>query len=254
VSRNQFSLTTGLLVSALALSACGQQPGGSSVEETCPQANCSEKTINAPAPAAPTIPPSAPEKAPSTDPASPTAYRFPDFDPSWKLGRSSYEKMVRYYNANVADIPNTRYATIIDFNQPSSHRRLYLFDLKNGTVEMHATAHGKNSDPDGDGFATLFSNTPDSLQSSLGFYLTLATYSGSHGYSLRLRGLEATNSNAEARDIVMHPADYVSDANNYAGRSWGCPAIDPKISKGVIDKVRNGSLILIDYDPATAPN
>ena len=28
-----------------------------------------------------------------------------------------------------------------------------------------------------------------------------------------------------------------------AGRSWGCPALDPKVSKGVIDKIRNGGLL-----------
>lgn len=242
-----FNLKTGTLFAlSLALTACGQP--GQQLEETCSQDKCSEKTINAPVSPDPVTPPAPqPPSPPALSPA-PTAYRFPDFDPKWDLGRGTYEKMERYHAANAEKIGNPRYVTIIDFSQPMSHHRLYLFDLKHGTVERHATSHGKNSDRDNDGFATEFSNTPDSLQSSLGFYLTLATYNGSHGYSLRLRGLEKTNDKAEERAIVMHPADYVSDAKNYAGRSWGCPAVDPKISKKLIDRVKNGSLILIAYD------
>jgi hypothetical protein len=246
----QLNLSTGIFAfSLLALTACGQPTA--QVEETCSQPGCSEKNINSPLPtepAAPTVPAAAVPSSPISD----DSYRFPQFSDSWKMGRATYEKMVAYYNQNLAAIKNTRYVTIIDFSQPMSHKRFYLFDLKTGAVETHVTAHGKNSDPDNDGFPTKFSNTPDSLQSSLGFYLTLSTYSGSHGYSLRLRGLESTNNNAEARDIVMHPADYISDDKNYAGRSWGCPAIDPKVSKAVIDRVKNGSLLLIDYDPSEA--
>ncbi|MGE3262447.1 MAG: murein L,D-transpeptidase catalytic domain family protein [Bacteriovoracia bacterium] len=243
---NLFSVRqVSLLLAAFALSACGQT---GQLEETCTGAKC-EKTVNAPV--APETPPGvpAPPQAPSVPSAS---YRFPEFDPDWKMGRATYEKMKAYYNRNLDLIPNARYATIVDFSQPSSHHRFYLFDLKAGTVELHATSHGKNSDPDNDGFPTEFSNTVDSLQSSLGFYLTLKTYNGSHGYSLRLRGLESTNSKAEERDIVMHPADYVSDANNYAGRSFGCPAVDPKYSKKIIDRLRDGSLLLIDYDASEA--
>ena len=81
--------------------------------------------------------------------------------------------------------------------------------------------------------------------SSLGFYRTLTTYNGKHGYSLKLAGLSPTNSNAEARAIMMHPADYVVDGVR-AGRSWGCTAIDPKTSKDVIDRVKNGSIMLVD--------
>jgi hypothetical protein len=69
---------------------------------------------------------------------------------------------------------------------------------------------------------------------------------GEHGYSLRLRGLEATNNNAEVRDIVMHPAPYVQESADRAGRSWGCAALDPTISQYVIDDVKDGSLLLMD--------
>lgn len=171
--------------------------------------------------------------------------RFPAFQPSWGLKRAIYEKAVAYYEKNRAGLPNPRYATLIDFSQHSSKKRLYLFDLSGERVARHNTSHGKNSDPDDTGYANKFSNEEGSLMSSLGIYHTVGTYTGDHGYSLRLIGLESTNDNALKRLIVVHPADYVSDAGGKAGRSWGCPALDPKISKGVIDKIKNGSMLLI---------
>ena len=66
------------------------------------------------------------------------------------------------------------------------------------------------------------------------------------GLSLRLEGLSPTNSNAAERAIVMHPADYVSDSAPKAGRSWGCPALDPNVSSSMISRVKNGSVLLID--------
>jgi hypothetical protein len=101
--------------------------------------------------------------------------------------------------------------------------------------------------------ASRFSNRDGSHQSALGLYITAETYSGSHGRSLKLDGKEAGfNSAARGRAIVMHEADYASDAhvrrNGYMGRSWGCPAMDPAVAQDVIDLVKNGSAMLI-YSP-----
>ncbi len=213
-------------------------------EETCQGDSCSERDINAPVGVQA-------EEAPVDDydsiagnPARSTL-RFPIFDPSWSLSRAIFEKAMHYFEQNKNSIPNPRYFMVVDFNLHSSKKRLFVFDLSNGTVQKHNVAAGKNSDPDGNGYATRFSNTPNSKMSSLGFYQTLHTYTGGHGLSLRLRGLSGTNSNVEARDVVMHPANYVSDSGR-AGRSWGCPAIDPAISQGLIAKVKNGAMLLID--------
>jgi len=59
-------------------------------------------------------------------------------------------------------------------------------------------AHGKNS---GDINAKSFSNRSESLESSLGFFLTAETFSGDNGYSLRLDGSEkGINDNARVRE------------------------------------------------------
>ena len=102
-------------------------------------------------------------------------------------------------------------------------------------------------------YADHFSNISQSNKSSLGFYETLNSYIGKNGYSLQLQGLEnGINDNANSRAIVMHGAEYVSEnfiqARGFLGRSWGCPAVPEKMSKPIIDKIKNGTCLFI-YSP-----
>ena len=136
-----------------------------------------------------------------------------------------------------------RYVVMIDLGLKSSHRRFFILDLKTGVMESHLTSHGSGSDPNSTGYGQYFSNKQDSHMSSLGIYRTMGTFTSNHGRALRLEGLSSTNSNVYARAIIVHAANYVSDANSTAGRSWGCPALDPKYTQGVIDKIRGGALM-----------
>ena len=117
---------------------------------------------------------------------------------------------------------------VIDYSQPSTARRLWIFDLrKKSLVLRDLVAHGANS---GENFATQFSNLEGSHQSSLGLFRTAETYHGGNGYSLRMDGLEpGVNDAARDRLIVMHGAPYVNPAaipaKGRLGRSWGCPAV-----------------------------
>ena len=235
-------ISNGIVFFALfALSACGQLPA--QTEEQCTSASCSETDINAPLPGTTDDPSTPPETAPSIDPSS---LNFPEFNAAWGLKRSVYDKAVENYRLRWDEIAVKQYVVVVDFSQHSSKKRFYLFDLAKGTVERHAVAHGLNSDRNNDGYADSFSNAEGSLQSSLGFYLTLATYQGKYGYSMRLSGKDSTNSNAQARAVVVHPAPYVSDSSGKAaGRSWGCPALDPSISANVIKKIKNGAMFYI---------
>src|SRR3954467_8282272 len=99
--------------------------------------------------------------------------------------------------------------TVIDYSRPSTEPRLWVLDLAQRRVLFQElVAHGGGS---GENYATQFSNTVDSRQTSLGLFLTAGTYAGGNGYSLKLRGLDrGVNDRAEVRNIVMHGAPYVS--------------------------------------------
>ena len=139
---------------------------------------------------------------------------------------------------------------VIDYSKRSTEQRLWVFDLKrSGVLFQELVAHGRNS---GDDRAVRFSNEPGSLMSSLGLFLTADTYIGKHGLSLRLQGLQkGLNDNSLERAIVIHAADYVSESvaqkAGRIGRSWGCPAVRPAISRKLIETVQGGVLMLAYY-------
>lgn len=139
---------------------------------------------------------------------------------------------------------------VIDFSLPSSEKRLWIFDLDSKQLVLHDfVAHGNRS---GDNFATSFSNTNGSHQSSIGLFRTAESYHGKHGYSLRMDGLEpGINDRARERAIVIHPADYVNPAwiprQGRIGRSQGCPAVRPEIARTVVDKLKGGQFMFSWY-------
>lgn len=148
--------------------------------------------------------------------------------------------------------PRQRLA-VIDFDLPSTEKRLWVLDLAQNQVLFRSlVAHGNKS---GQREATQFSNVNGSNASSLGFYVTGSTYVGKHGRSLRLNGLdEGFNSNAAARSIVVHGASYVSEAvikqTGRLGRSQGCPALPLDLYEPIIDTLKNGAALFINKSDA----
>jgi L,D-transpeptidase-like protein len=143
--------------------------------------------------------------------------------------------------------------TVIDYSLPSSARRLWVIDVARHRVLFHElVAHGAGS---GDDEVMTFSNEPGSRASSLGLFRTTDTYRGRHGQSLRLDGLEpGVNDRAMERAIVMHAAAYVSPAfvraRGRLGRSWGCPALDPRVHRQLIDRIKGGTAVFAYYPDA----
>lgn len=141
--------------------------------------------------------------------------------------------------------------TVVDFSKASVENRFFIIDVKNFKVVFKTlVAHGRNS---GDLFAQKFSNKPESYESSLGLYVTGSTYSGKHGYSLVLNGMEkGINDKARERAIVIHSADYVSqdyiERYGRIGRSLGCPALANDVCSTIIDIIKNGSCLFL-YHP-----
>jgi len=147
------------------------------------------------------------------------------------------------------EIEENSYLTVIDMSISANRNRFFLIDVENEKIiHKSIVAHGRNS---GGEFAKYFSNKVGSFQSSIGFYRTAETYQGKHGLSLRLDGLEYSNSNARKRAIVIHAADYVSSMfikkNGRLGRSLGCPSLPQKNYDQVVHKIKNGSLLFIYY-------
>lgn len=149
-------------------------------------------------------------------------------------------------------VTNTSMLSIVDFSKPSYEKRLWVIDLRNDHVimDMHV-AQGHNS---GKIFATRFSNQSGSHESSPGIFTTIGNkYHGEYGKSLRIRGWEAgINDNAFSRGIVIHSEWYVTPSfiqrMGYAGRTWGCFAVNPDHIDRLIQLIHGGS-VFFAYAP-----
>jgi len=179
-------------------------------------------------------------------------YQAINFGDTEKPDFEMFDKGIEGYNRLKEDhkLSGDEILTLIDFSKSANVKRLWVIGLKDKKVLYHSlVAHGRNS---GDVYASRFSNLPNSNKSSLGFYATGVMYTGKHGLSLILHGLEkGINDQAEARAIVMHGADYVSDSYirriGRLGRSLGCPALPLDVYQEIIKKLAGGTCLFIYY-------
>lgn len=167
--------------------------------------------------------------------------------------QSILEMAIRGYTKLLRNesVPQPEILTLVDFSLPSDKERMWVFDIETGKLLYNSlVAHGRNS---GDRLASHFSNSPGSFTSSLGFYLTGDIYQGKHGLSLYLDGLEkGINDKARERAIVIHGADYATanfiQQHGRLGRSLGCPALPPHLTRDVINTIKGGTCLFI-YAP-----
>ena len=174
-----------------------------------------------------------------------------------KIFATAVEKYRGYYcsfgrNAGPAQI------IVVDFAKHSREPRLYRVDLRtgDGLDTPIVVAHGIGSDPDQDGYATIFSNVYNSLSSSLGAAIGAERYLGQNGLSLRLDGLEPSNNQMRVRDIVVHSyaperrryfnADYIADKGR-PGSSEGCFVVEPDKREWILETLENGGFIYSGY-------
>lgn len=173
--------------------------------------------------------------------------KYSHLDPKKVIPKYAFEKAMDFFQKYESKFKNKNYITIIDFKAKSTTKRMYVVNMKTGAVERYLTAHGSGSDTNHDGYATSFSNVSGSGKSSLGAYMVAETYSGKYGLSVRLDGLQSTNSNARSRAVVMHPASYVSSNRSLLGRSLGCPAIEFQYRNYLIGILKGGSMLYAAY-------
>jgi len=170
---------------------------------------------------------------------------YAHLDPKREVPTDLLKEAVLYFEANKSGFPNQAYISIVDFKKRSNLQRFFIINMETGEVEKYRTTHGINSDKDNDGYAESFGNVVNSGKSSLGFIRTAEVYWGKYKRSIRLDGLQATNSNVRARAIVYHGWDNVKEENRIQGRSWGCVTLDWKLKDAVLDKIKEGSLMYI---------
>ena len=139
---------------------------------------------------------------------------------------------------------------LVDFSKPSNEPRFFLVNLMNGQVDSHLVAHGRGSDPDHSGFVEQFSNEFGSHATSNGTYATSDYYQGKYGLSMKVRGLDWSNYNAEPRAIVIHNAWYAEPEmiaqHGKLGRSEGCFAFSRQSQWDVMRRLAGGRMIYAD--------
>jgi hypothetical protein len=132
--------------------------------------------------------------------------------------------------------------------------RGYVFDMDRLEVVdgPFTVAHGRGSSTSQYGVPTRFSNASGSNATSLGLYVAQAAYAfhgktAGHPYSstgLRLMGVSSGfNDNAFARRVVAHGAPYVTPTK--AGRSEGCPAMEPERAARLLPKLADGGMVFL---------
>lgn len=151
---------------------------------------------------------------------------------------------------NRARLWRTDMVGVADFAMPSSLPRFHFADLEKGQVRSFLVAHGRGSDPEHDGFLKIFSNEPGSLATSRGAFITYEWYKGKYGTSIRLGGVDADNSHALDRAIVLHPAWYANadmlEKWGKLGRSDGCFAMGEADFNEALWHLSGGRLIYAD--------
>jgi len=164
-----------------------------------------------------------------------------EIDPS--LLRRALDAVERHHDA----ISYRDFIGVADFSLPSRAPRFHLLNLADGSVRSHLVAHGRGSDPAHTGWLERFSNEPHSNATSAGAYRTGCLYVGAHGHSMRLEGLDPTNSNALSRAIVVHGAWYVNEQvighSGMLGRSQGCFAVADSSLPEIMARLGPGRLI-----------
>lgn len=154
------------------------------------------------------------------------------------------------FNRHRAQVRNADLMAIADYSRASRDRRFHLVDVVSGASVSMLVAHGRGSDPAHSGWLQKFSNADGSYASCAGAFVTGDAYSGKHGRSMRLIGLDATNSNALDRAIVIHTAPYVTEAMardmGKVGRSQGCFTLTEPDLRQVLARMGDGRFLYSD--------
>lgn len=158
-----------------------------------------------------------------------------------------FKRAIAALDRHSMDIGSHDRIAIADFDIPSAQPRFHIIHLGTGACESLLVAHGSGSDPDHTGFLQRFSNDVASKATCEGAFVTADYYTGQHGPSQRLIGLDPTNNNALDRAIVIHSAWYANPDMiakwGKLGRSEGCFAVGEADLETVFLRLGAGRMI-----------
>lgn len=152
-----------------------------------------------------------------------------------EYGRSSLDSVIikQAKDFCVKNDMSTDFFLLADLSIHSGKKRLFLYDFSKGSIDTFMVSHGCGPHPwgsDESRESPMISNIKDSHCSSIGKYRLGNRGASQFGGKVKyiLHGLEDTNSNAQARFIVFHSWEAVTDYEIFpigTAEGWGCPAI-----------------------------
>ncbi len=129
---------------------------------------------------------------------------------------------------------------------------MYLLDInKNKIIKKMMVSHGDKSETKS-GYATEFSNVPESNKSSLGYAVINGRAYSQWGIHVKywLDGISSTNSNMRKRIMVLHSYEMVPEFETYPlpiVNSLGCVMVsktDMKYIDKLIKKQKNKKILM----------
>ena len=154
------------------------------------------------------------------------------------------ENALKYFESHRNTFTNQRYISLMDATKKSTDEPYFLLDTQTLKVKRYDVSYGKGSGGRNE-IPTKFSNVSESRKTPPGALLVGEMTNGSsHSRVTLLRGLEERNKATLSRAVIMHDANYVRSG----GRSWGCPAFDPKDFRQIQPLISGGSFLYI-YSP-----
>ena len=167
------------------------------------------------------------------------------FNPFEKL--SEYQRLIKRKHLNI------QYVFVVDYSEHSGKKRMYVLDiLKKKVVRKMMVAHGAKSETK-IGYATDFSNVPESNKSSLGYAIVNTRAYSQWGIHVKywLDGISRTNTNMRKRVMVLHSYRMVPSFETYPlpiVTSLGCVMIseDDMIYLDKLIKKQHNKRLLMD--------
>jgi hypothetical protein len=156
---------------------------------------------------------------------------------SWPAMPAAYAKMQSKAKAAkqfaTAKKFNTKFCIMIDMEAGSGSKRCFLYDMqKDSVLDAGLVTHGRCNETWLTG--RKYSNVVGSGCTSPGRYKIGKPYEGTFGLAYKLYGLDATNSNAFRRYVVLHSHECVpeNEVDPYPiCQSDGCPTVSPGFLK-----------------------